>query len=468
MQTKKSLTLILLFFGFNTIFASGNDYVIKEIPANGIVIDKPGTYHLKKNIRWNPTGDGQAILITASNVTLDLDKHTLSSPLTQFRTVGIVASGVENLTIKNGTVAHMALGGIRCDNCSNILIKKITVDGLNLENTVLYTVPVGILVNGSSVAYIKDCTVKNISVKTGSTAAIQLTETIGSKVLRCLVKNLLNRDGACTGIGHLQCDIAEVKSCTINKLKSEFIDNLNTEGHTTIGIIPVLSSNILIENCSISNITGCCDDAHGMSLFECLGAVVKKCKVVNVLDGAGPQEMGAKATGIEVYASGVKVIECSVKNIKAINPQDKQATGFSCAQCTGVEFHKCRAENVTVVDQYGQQNASLGYGTGFGWAPDPRPEFIFPAVGTFYKDCTAKRCQVGFDSWYHIDSVWDSIKSIYNVIPILDGNQSTRTISCDACSECGCTAVGCFPTPRTVTISDIAANNIFIDVKIKE
>lgn len=465
MQKIKWLILSLLCFTFSNELNASN--VITDIPTGGIVISSPGIYVFGNNITWSPSGDGQAILIESNDVILDLKNYTLESEITPFNTTGIVATSVENLIIKNGTIANMALGGIQCEKCVNILIKNITIDGLNIENTATYTVPVGILVNTSTAAVIKKCTVKNIDVMTGSTAAIQLTETIYSTVSKCLITNLINRDGACTGIGHLLCDTAEVKSCTLDNIQSEFINNLNTEGHTAIGIIPVGTTNLQIENCTISNITGCCDDAHGMSLFECLNAVVMQCKVENVLDGAGAAQTGAKATGIEVYASGVTVYKCSVKNITAINPQDKQATGFSCAQCVGVKFIECQAENVNVFDENGEQNSSLGYGTGFGWAPDPRPEFIVPAVDILYKECTAKRCQVGFDSWFHIASVWKDIYSNCNGISVLDLNNSQRTISCNACSECGCLQTGCYPTPLTVTIDNVATSNIFLNVRAK-
>lgn len=446
---------------------SSTTHIITEIPANGLQITSPGTYVFGNNVKWNPSGDGQAILILANDVTLDLQNFTLESEKSSFNTIGILAELVKNLTIKNGTLLNMALGGIKCEACANILIKNMTVDGLNLENTATYTVPVGILVTASAIVTIDQCQVKNIDVKTGSTAAIQLTATFSSTVSNCRITNMINRDGACTGIGHLFSDGAVVKSCTLNGLKSEFIDNLNTEGHTAIGIVPVASINLLIKNCTITNITGCCDDAHGMSLFECLNVVVKKCQVENVLDGAGAAQTGAKATGIEVYASGVQVIKCSVKNIVAINPQDKQATGFSCAQCEGVKFIKCRAENVNVFDEKGEQSSCLGYGTGFGWAPDPRIEFIVPAVDIHYKHCTAKRCQVGFDSWFHINSLWEDIHSICNGISVLDLNHSQRTLSCNPCSECGCLQTGCYPTPTTITIENVAKNNKFKNVKAK-
>ena len=185
-----------------------------------------------------------------------------------------------------------------------------------------------------------------------------------------------------------------------------------------------------------------------------------------MLDGAGPAQTGAKATGIEVYASGVEVIKCSVKNIKAINPQDRQAAGFSCAQCFGVKFIKCKSENVLVVDQNNNPTTAIGYGVGFGWAPDPRPQFIVPAVDILYKDCSAKNCQVGFDSWFHIDSIWDDITSKCNEIPVLNKDQPPRTITCNPCSECPCTnPPECI---TSVTINNIAQNNSFYDVHVKE
>jgi hypothetical protein len=467
MQTTKWILLSLLLFTLAfEVKASGQEIVIAEIPPSGIVIDSPGTYVFQNDITWSPTGNGQAILIQSKDVTLDLQGYKLICETNSFYTTGIVALLSENLTIKNGTIANMAYRGIDCTACSGIEIKHITVDGLNIENTVVYTVPVGILVSASSTVFVHKCKVRNINVRTGSCAAIQMTGTINSRIWNCHVSNLLNRDGACTGIGHLLCDFADVKSCELDGIKSEFIDNLNTAGHTAIGLIPFISTNLYLRDCKISNITGCCDDAHGISVFECTNAVVRNCKVLNVLDVAGPARTGAKATGVEVYGSDIQVVKCSADYISAINPQDKQATGFSCAQGSRIEFIKCHARNIKVYNEIGIEDVSRGYGTGFGWAPDPR--IIEPAVNVLYKKCSAKYCQVGFDSWFHIDSIWEDIHSKCNGIDILNLDDSAqRTLSCDACSECGCLFPGCYPAPFTITITNIAKNNIFLDVKIK-
>lgn len=440
-----------------------NTHIIREIPANGILINEPGTYVFEKNLTWNPNSDGVAITIQANDVTLNMQGYTLKSSSTDFKTIGISAILSSNLQIKNGKLQNLGLSGIQCTLCIDVSIKNVVVDGLNVHDTANFIVPTGILTSECINVFIDKCTVKNIHVQTASTAAIQLTGTLFSKVTNCKIKNLLNKDGACTGIGHLLCVDALVESCKLDKIQSKFINNLNTEGHTALGIIPVFSTGIKIQNCSVSNVIGCCDDAHGMSVFLCENAIVENCKVSNVLDGAGAAKKGAKATGIEVYANDVIVSDCFVKNIYAINPENKQSTGFSCALSNRVTFFKCKAENVQVIDENGKQSASLGYGTGFGWAPDPRPSLLMPAVNVLYQDCIAKGCQVGFDSWFHIDSVWDHVVSIGNKIVILNqGDDAQRTLSCDPCSECGCQQIGCFPTPYVVTVNNVANNNIFV------
>lgn len=83
-----------------------------------------------------------------------MKNYKLISETTSFNTTGIAALLSENLTIKNGTLANLAYRGIDCTACSKIEIKHITIDGLNVENTAVYTVPVGILVSASSNAFV--------------------------------------------------------------------------------------------------------------------------------------------------------------------------------------------------------------------------------------------------------------------------------------------------------------------------
>lgn len=463
-MTRLQGVFITLFIVF--LSAVSDAFVIKSIPPEGMIITVPGTYRFHEDLKWSPTENATAISILASDVILDMEGHTLESTASGLKTIGVSALQGSNIKIRNGKIQNMGLAGVQCTQCTNVRVENIEVKDLSYRDIIVYTVPTGILCTQCYNVYIKNCQVKDLDVTTGSTAAIQMTETFGSVVRGCHVKNMLNRDGACTGIGHLLCADAKVESCKIDNLRSQFESNLNTEGHTTIGIVPVLTTGLIIQKCKISNIFGCCDDAHGMSVFVCAGALVDKCKVKNVVDGYGSPLKGAKATGIEIYASLVKVSDCRVKEITALSPEDKQATGFSCAVCTEVEFLRCKAKNVNVYGSDGSQGSAFGYGTGFGWAPDPRPEFVFPATNILYSHCKAKKCQVGFDTWYHIDCLWDHIKSVDNGIAILKQPGGQRTISCSPCSECGCSQTGCYPNPLVVTLTNVAANNVFKHVKI--
>jgi len=432
--------------------------IINEIPPEGIIINKPGIYTFGKNISWIPKTTISAIKIESNNVILNLSNFTLTciNPL-NLQTSGISVLNSSNISIKNGTISQMDLRGIECELCKDVSIENIIVDIITADNIAEYIVPVGIFFNKCENVIANKSIVRNITVRADSMAGIQITDTINSEIVNCTLTDFINLDGACTGFGHLACDSSIVKNCVVNNFQSFFNGNVKTQGHTCIGYVPIFSTNLIFENCKASNIVGCCDDAHGISIFLCLENIkVKSCIVNNVKDGVGTNT-GAKATGIEVYASGVIVSDCIVNNISAINPQDKQCTGFSCAFAEDVKFLNCKASNVQVYDENGNQNSCIGYGTGFGWAPDPRPEFIFPSKNILYENCCANNCQVGFDSWYHIDSVWKKICACCCGISVLNLNNSQRTISCNACSECN--------PPIVITLTNVAKGNKFINVK---
>lgn len=232
------------------------------------------------------------------------------------------------------------------------------------------------------------------------------------------------------------------------------------------------ANDITVENCKISDIKGSCDDAHGISLFVVSNATVSKVTVENVSDGRGGR--GAKATGIEIYglvgdkSSNILVENCRVKNISAISPGDLQAAGFSVAG-KGVTFSKCVAENVTVSGMNPVDPTAPGYGIGFAWAPDIRPEYTYAALDVKIENCTASNCQVGFDTFYFQDSTWTKIKSIKNDVAIKEeSTEVVRTLYCDQCSECPDAPQESPENWYTkVAVQNIATGNTINDPKIK-
>lgn len=236
--------------------------------------------------------------------------------------------------------------------------------------------------------------------------------------------------------------------CRANNLQTYFNGNIRSAGHTAIGFLPCLSMELTFEGCSASNITGSCDDCHGMSVFIVALVKVKNFKARAITDGPPPYNTGAKATGLEVYGAAISVEDSSVENIKAINPQDKQATGFS-VWGWDIAITNCTATNVVVRDENGGQKPALGYGTGFGWAPDPR--ITSGAYNVRYQGCSAHDCQVGFDTWLHVNSTWTDVNARNCGIAILVEYGESRTVSGNPASECN--------PPIVVVIKNIASGN---------
>lgn len=416
--------------------------VIKTIPSGGIVIQTPGTYTFAGHISWKPN-DAQcsAITILSSDVTLDLAGFTLTavSPDTLQQISGIVIGSADNpaitnVTVKNGMVANLPEHGILAANVGYLTLSGITVTGICMRNlcTRLLT-PAGIKVSGSTNVTISGCTVTNLNVTTDSSAGIMLLTTNTAAVTNCSVSSLVNNDGAVQGFGYINCTNVATTNCTADFLQTHFNGNVKTTGHTVLGFAPIFCSSMSYVNCSASTLTGCCDDCHGMSVFLDGAVSVSGFTADQVTDGISPSNSGAKATGLEVYGTAVSVTNCTVSAIKAINPQDLQSTGFS-AWGLAIEFDGCTAVNVSVVDDF----HTGARGEGYGWAPDPRPMFAnTTASGVTYKDCSANGCDVGFDTWNHVESTWTNPTSTNCKIAILaDPKGATRVLSCDPCSEC--------------------------------
>ena len=427
--------------------------VIRHIPKAGFVIGSPGTYKLGGDILWAPYDvPSAAITIASSNVTLDLAGFTLRASVTDkgVLTAGILVGGLSaigNVTIVNGTVANLTEYGIVATGVIGLTISRVTVTGVSMQNLDIRALtPAGICVSKSVGVTISRCAVTGLNVTTDSCAGIIMTNTSQATVSRCRTSRLVNNDGAVQGFSYINCTGVTTTACAADSLQSHFNGNVLTTGHTVLGFVPIFCLDLSYADCAASRLTGCCDDCHAMSVFLDGQVSVTRFRGEYVVDGVSATRSGAKATGLEVYGASVTVTDSAVSHIKAINPQDQQATGFS-AWGLGIAFERCKASNVTVEQDMG----TTAHAEGFGWAPDPRPEFDFGAIGVTYTDCTAESCQVGFDTWYHVNSKWIHPKSKNCKIGILVQANAKRSISCDPCSECD--------PAFTETLTNIARGN---------
>jgi hypothetical protein len=435
---------------------------ISSIPSQGIVIDQPGTYYLGPNVIWAaPAAGCAAITIACDNVTLDLAGNTLAAavPDNSQQVVGILVqsstgAAVDSVTIGNGTLLDMCFYGIQAENVTNLTIANIVVSGMNFSNSTLPNVcPAGIHIDTATGVTINTCIIGGMNVTSASSAGIQILNTTGGWVTDCRVGPLTNQDGSAQGYSYITSRQIITTNCSADGLTTHYQGGTETIGHTCIGFVPMLCIELSFESCSASNITGCCDDAHGMSVFIDALVEVKNFIATKITDGVASTKTGAKATGLEVYGCAIYIENCTVSDITAIVPQDLQSAGFSAWGDT-ISFTGCSATNVVVTDQNGNPDTAYGNGVGYGWAPDPRWYFChIGASNVQYQGCTATDCQVGFDSWYHINSTWANISYPGCGTGILKDPTGTRTLTANACSECN--------PPISVTLSDIASGNTF-------
>lgn len=441
------------------------DNAISSIPPEGIVINQPGTYYFTNNINWSPGTalTGIAINISCDNVVLDLKTFQLTAvnAIPDANLVGINIVGCENTIVQNGELINMPFHGISAELNLNLYILNIIVQGsaYSYFGTEATTTPSGIYVEASENVEVVGCTVTGINVTAPAYAGIQLFAIpTNALVSNCSASKLVNNDGTVTGFSYELCSQVTTTYCQSSEFRSHYQGKTTTFGHTVLGFLPTGCANLRYENCTASNLRGCCDDCHGMSIFESNDITVVNFRASGIVDGDAPTNTGAKATGLEVYGNDIHIKFCVVENIFAIVPQDKQSCGFSAAG-KNITFESCVANNVIVCDEHRNPTndyAKYGYGIGFGWAPDPREEFVnMYAENTIYSNCSALYCQVGFDTWNHINGIWRNWKAENCNINVLQELGNTRIFAMDKCSE--------LPNGATspMTIYNHSSNNNF-------
>jgi hypothetical protein len=438
---------------------------ITAIPPQGLLINSPGEYQFTRDLEWNPANAGAAITIQSDGVVLDMGNFTLTvqapPPVNSNQYVGISIENGAGIAVQNGCISGAGYYGIKATSVLGLALKQVQVSHMRyIVTNVPDLTPCGFFIDTCNEFIVESCQVQDISVTAPSCAGIQVLESTNGELLQCTMSGFLNNDGGVQGFSYIGSSQVLTQGCMAKNFQSHYMGLTKTTGHTVIGYVPIFCNDLMFKDCSAMSMTGCCDDCHGLSVFLDANVAVENFYAVDIIDGVAPVNTGAKATGLEVYGINVSVSNCTVENILAIRPQDRQSAGFS-AWGAGISFSNCKATNVQVLDANRLPDITYGYGCGYGWAPDAR----FKTIGALlvnYDACAAIDCQVGFDSWSHIDSVWQNITTQNCAIPFLfQPKGATRVFTMDNCSES--------PSgmPESITITNLAMGNSFPAMQLK-
>lgn len=133
-----------------------------DIGTSGYTISSPGNYALIENVTFNPVASGQAILINASGVNLDLGCGSLTQGNSQSGVSGVkVASSLNNVTIAHGRISNFTQAGIEIS--SNVTNPNIS--GVILTNNLR-----GVYYNGSAGQPITQSNMSDIEIVQSTTA----------------------------------------------------------------------------------------------------------------------------------------------------------------------------------------------------------------------------------------------------------------------------------------------------------
>jgi parallel beta-helix repeat protein len=110
-----------------TCVLAAQDRGTRSVPGNGL-IDSSGSYVLSNDASLR--SHGASILITANNVSLDLNGHTVMGP-GGLGGIGIHVRGANGVRISNGFVVNNAFGVI-VENSNNVMLTGLQIRGEGL------------------------------------------------------------------------------------------------------------------------------------------------------------------------------------------------------------------------------------------------------------------------------------------------------------------------------------------------
>ncbi len=317
---------INLFVGLENLITACTGNGCNAIPiTTPITIAAPGSYCLANDI----TG---SIIINASNVTLDLNNHTISG-MGLGGGNGIVVNSGSNRVIKNGRITNVDTG-IMCTNNIQTFMHSIVIETAFVE---------GITVNNGSTIHLD-------SLITTSILGIAVHFTGNNN--RVLIDNTtitISREGFVFDT----ISNGLLKNC--NVLDCGTPDIILT-GNTVGGFTVITGNSLQFKNCSVKNYIGV-DSVAAFSLNTNVSNVIfKNCTVQNII-ATLPSSFASIAVGFNCgVTNNIHLYNCTVIDAVA----DFFSVGFLLAG-TNITAENCIARRFTTLTISPAFGNSIGF-----------------------------------------------------------------------------------------------------------
>lgn len=174
---KRNIVLSLIAAGLSLLTVTGANAwsvatnvpatAITAIPAGGFPITVSGNYYLATNL--TVTG-GAGIVVTASEVTIDLNGRTLSGAGPNAAQTGILVLGANDVIVQQGNIDNFATGVAWLPGTKGLNAKN-RVEDVNFNNN-----ETGVLSESGTSNWVKQCVID------GGDVGVLLNDDIGSRV----------------------------------------------------------------------------------------------------------------------------------------------------------------------------------------------------------------------------------------------------------------------------------------------
>lgn len=291
--------------------------VIKLTQANfnagiAVTLDQPNTcYLLTEDVTFEPVSPHSAILIAASNITLNLGGHTLTA-VGAYGSSGILlqlpGAALINIYIYNGAITGFAFG-VRVGTTINLTLRKLKIFGIS--GNIAGRSAFGIFMGGSTNFLIERCKIFSLTTTTsGGVFGMRISSSAGT-LRNNRVFDLHSTQGIGYGIQFLGAsspvmpihmfhnvifDVKSAMSTGLDMLRS----GANPFDHVCIHDLCVKQIQSIVAG----------QAAIGVNIESSSNVSLKRVSVKNVI--------GDTVFGFRLPNTDVKLDECEAEGIKAI------------------------------------------------------------------------------------------------------------------------------------------------------